>query len=197
VARKYGRLVAGRVLDVGCDTRRLKALCPGIDYVGIDVGGEPDVRIDLERAERLPFDDASFDCVVCTDVLEHLDALHRVFGELVRVARGRIIVSLPNCWNNLRSRLARGGGEIRYYGLPADPPDDRHKWFFNVDDVVAFMRAQEHRHPVRVAGCCANVRPGLANRARRLLYPGQRRYLNRYAHSVWTILERNAPPASA
>jgi hypothetical protein len=42
--RKY---VAGKVLDVGCDEAHLRTLVPGIEYTGIDVGGKPDLHVDL------------------------------------------------------------------------------------------------------------------------------------------------------
>ena len=102
--RKY---VAGKVLDVGCDEAHLRTLVPGIEYTGIDVGGKPDLRIDLEATERLPFDDRAFDSVLCSDVLEHLDNLHRVFGELARVTRRWLVISLPNNWTNARRPIER------------------------------------------------------------------------------------------
>ena len=63
-------------LDVGCDEALLKTLlAPDIKYTGIDVAGKPDIVLNLEKIERLPFDDSTFDCVICSDVLEHLDKL--------------------------------------------------------------------------------------------------------------------------
>ena len=84
-------------------TAALRDLLPRVRYTGIDLGGTPDITIDLERADRLPFDAAAFRCVVCSDVLEHLDNLHAVFGELLRVA-GRLPES---CEVDLRLRQRR------------------------------------------------------------------------------------------
>ena len=80
---------------------------------------DPDLVIDLEKIERLPFDDASFDAVLCSEVLEHLDNLHAMFGELTRVSRRWILISLPNCWTAARRPVQRGRGAIGHYGLPA------------------------------------------------------------------------------
>jgi SAM-dependent methyltransferase len=199
IARRFVSYLKGRVLDVGCDKAVLKSLVPGIDYVGVDVGGTPDLVVNLER-ERLPFPDASFDCVVCSDVLEHLDNLHAGFGELVRVARGRLIISLPNNWANARLPLARGRGKIGHYGLPPEPPKDRHKWFFSLSEAAAFVRAQPARHDVRVVDEFAveKPRPAPVRWLRRAAYPQEARYLDRYGHSYWAVLARGgADPVAA
>lgn len=64
---KYGRFLQGCILDVGCGDAYLKELVGG-EYIGIDITGEPDVIFNLDQG-KLPFNDNSFDCVVCTDVL--------------------------------------------------------------------------------------------------------------------------------
>ena len=195
VAQRYGDRLRGRVLDVGCDERALEAhVLETGSYMGIDIGGDPTRVVDLEAAETLPFEDGAFDFVVCTDVLEHIDAMHRVFDEMVRVTRsgGGLVVSLPNCWRAVRRRVPRGAGTPRFYGLPVEKPADRHKWFFNVDDVAAFFEGQARRQPVRVVEQFATVKPRnpLDRSLRTLLAGGRRRYLNRHAVGVWTLLEK-------
>jgi SAM-dependent methyltransferase len=184
----------GSVLDVGCDEGHLRGLVPGIRYTGVDVGGAPDVVVDLEAAERLPFADRAFDTVICSDVLEHLDNLHRVFGELVRVSRRWLVISLPNNWTNARRPIERGTGSFAFYGLPADKPVDRHKWFFGLTDALEFCYAQESRFPIRVVECFANEkhRPAWVVGLRRMRYPHRLRYLNRYAHTLWAVFQRTA-----
>lgn len=44
---------------------------------------------------KLQFPDASFDCVFCAEVLEHIPALEQACRELVRVARHEIVVGVP------------------------------------------------------------------------------------------------------
>jgi SAM-dependent methyltransferase len=44
---------------------------------------------------RLQFPDNAFDCVLCTEVLEHIPALQQACRELVRVARREIIIGVP------------------------------------------------------------------------------------------------------
>lgn len=188
---RFGKLLAGRVLDVGCDVRTLGRLRPDLDYLGIDAGGEPDLAVDLESGP-LPFADASFDVVVCSDVLEHLDNLHATFGELVRVARLRLIVSLPNCWAAARRPLHRGKGAIGHYGLPPEPPGDRHKWFFSLNEGQRFLETAAGHHALRIAEMRVSekVRPALVRWLRRLRHPRRERYLNLYAHTLWAVLEK-------
>lgn len=189
--RKY---LSGKVLDVGCDEAHLRRLVPGIQYTGIDLGGTPDVVLDLEAAERLPFGDRAFDAVLCSDVLEHLDNLHRVFAELVRVSGRWLVISLPNNWSNARRPIERGSGSFAHYGLPLDRPSDRHKWFFGLTEARDFFYGQEIRFPIRVVECFANEkrRPAWVVALRRMRYPDQLRYLNRYAHTLWAVFERGA-----
>lgn len=144
VWQKYQSVLNGRILDVGADECFLRDhLPPDAGYVGIGLSGNPDRRVDLEK-EKIPFNDNSFDCVLCLDVLEHTENIHEVFDELCRVSGRYVIVSLPNPWNTLFASLAsrgnRAGQPMKYYGLPPEKPSDRHKWFFSVTDAEGFIR---------------------------------------------------------
>ncbi len=196
VAERFRPYLATRVLDVGCDRAPLRGLVPGAGYVGLDLTPEADVRHDLDAAAPLPFLAAEFECVVCVEVLEHLDRLHDVFEELVRVARRYLLVSLPNCWALARQPIGRGHGTFSHYGLPVDPPLDRHRWFFSLADAERFFRERGARHGLRIVELHATEkpRPALVRAARRLRYPAQSRYLNRYAQTLWVVFEK--PPAA-
>jgi SAM-dependent methyltransferase len=196
IARRFAPYLKGKVLDVGCDKARLKQLVPGIDYFGVDVGGTPDRVVNLEK-EKLPFADGSFDCVVCSDVLEHLDNLHTNFSELTRVSRGHVILSLPNNWSNARQAIARGRGSFAHYGLPPDPPVDRHKWFFCLSEAEQFLKVQAARHGLGITEMFAIEKPRLkvVRWLRRIRYPAQMAYLNRYSHSLWAVCAK--PPAGS
>lgn len=152
VADKYKDILTGRILDVGADRCFLKDLLPGAEYTGIGMGGEPDIEVDLEAA-KVPFADNSYDCVLCLDVLEHLDSIHAVFDELARVSRRYVIISLPNPYRDFVGMLfGRAAPEVslKYYGLPHERQLDRHKWFFSNSQAEAFIRA-------RAAKCGLNV----------------------------------------
>ena len=77
---------------------------------------------------ELPFKDGAFDCVICSEVVEHVPADERVFSELERVLEpgGRLILGTPDYdrwrWRALEwlyGRLAPGGyadEHITHYG---------------------------------------------------------------------------------
>jgi SAM-dependent methyltransferase len=75
-----------RVLDVGCGVKPYFPFFEpyASEYVGVDVVENP--AADLQGAvESLPVEDASFDLVLCIQVLEHADDPARAVHELRRV----------------------------------------------------------------------------------------------------------------
>ncbi len=88
--------VAGlRVLDVGCGDRPYEDLLrSAAEIVGFDVRGNP--HADLHGSiDALPVEDASFDVVLCLQVLEHVPDPAKAVRELRRVVRpgGRVLLS--------------------------------------------------------------------------------------------------------
>jgi 2-polyprenyl-3-methyl-5-hydroxy-6-metoxy-1,4-benzoquinol methylase len=71
VLKKYSNFLEWSVLDVGCCEAYLKRHITG-EHVGVDIAGSPDIFVDLEKG-KMPIKDDSFDCVVCTDVLERIN----------------------------------------------------------------------------------------------------------------------------
>lgn len=191
VARRFAPWLEGSVLDVGCYDAPLRGLLGASRYFGIDIVGDPDLVVDLDRVTRLPFDDGAWDSVVCIEVLEHLDNLHLVFAELVRVSRGHVIVSLPNCWRDARRPIERGKGGFAHYGLPVERPVDRHKWFFGYTEARDFLVASARRSSLEIVEMFGTEqhRPLPLRWWRRLRYPGER-YLNRYAQTIWCVLRK-------
>lgn len=132
---KYHSILKNSILDVGADECHLKKYLPsGTKYIGVGLGGSPDIEVNLET-EKLPFEDNSFHCVMCLDVLEHLDNTHAMFDELCRVTSDYVIISLPNPYSNFIASLfgskKNRKQSFKYYGLPSEPMFDRHKWFFS------------------------------------------------------------------
>lgn len=130
----------GTLLDVGCRNSALREVLPRrkATYTGLDIAPPCDVAASVDRG--LPFGEAAFDVVVCLDVLEHTEDPHQGFVELCRVAGKELVVSLPNCYE-IRSRVGflLGSHPSGKYGLPPDPPGDRHRWIFPLGEAREFI----------------------------------------------------------
>jgi SAM-dependent methyltransferase len=85
-----------RVLDVGCGVKPYRPFFVDVasEYVGVDVVANPVAEL-LGPVEALPVADASFDVVLCTQVLEHADDPAQAVRELRRVTApgGRVLAS--------------------------------------------------------------------------------------------------------
>ena len=92
-SRTEGRV---RILDVGCGVKPYYPYFADVasEYVGVDVVENPAAEL-LGPVEALPVEDASFDLVLCTQVLEHCDDPSAAVRELRRVTRqgGRVLAS--------------------------------------------------------------------------------------------------------
>ena len=131
-----------RVLDLGCGEGRHSvgaAFARSIMVVGLDMN-----RLDLinanEKADeflgekhgvswtqgdalQLPFHDHAFDCVIISEVLEHLHDANTVLAEASRVVRpgGRVAVSVPRfvpewiCWHLSPDYHTVPGGHVRIF----------------------------------------------------------------------------------
>jgi 2-polyprenyl-3-methyl-5-hydroxy-6-metoxy-1,4-benzoquinol methylase len=105
----------GRVLDVGTGAGDLPSRLAAVGYraAACDCLPEAEWRhggtveyMQCDLAKGIPFADASFDHVVCLEVIEHLDDPPAFCRELRRVLRkgGRLLISTPNILS-LRSRV--------------------------------------------------------------------------------------------
>jgi SAM-dependent methyltransferase len=94
----------GGLLDVGCGEMPFRSCLPAdVAYTGIDVpqatafamrGSDAVIPFD---GQSIPFADASFDTVLCTEVLEHAAAPRELVGEIERVLKpgGTLIATVP------------------------------------------------------------------------------------------------------
>ena len=120
--KRMGLKPGDRVLDLGCGEGRhvISLACePGIEAIGIDLGfgdlstaksrmqdcadyrhRDSSFLISQANGLSLPFADASFDHVICSEVLEHIPDWEGVLAEISRVLKpsGSFAVSVPRKW---------------------------------------------------------------------------------------------------
>lgn len=134
-----------RVLDVGCGEGRhsweaCKTANCLVYALDIEVGGLDKARYMFQDMDKrgesrgrwilikgdtvsLPFKDATFDKIICSEVLEHIPDDQQSIRELVRVLKddGIIAISVPAylpeaiCWKLSRDYHDQPGGHIRIY----------------------------------------------------------------------------------
>jgi SAM-dependent methyltransferase len=120
--------VTGIALDIGEEeVRKTRKALLEMDATPVEAGGSrPDAGawgIVRGSGYVLPFADASFDCLIVSEVLEHLHEDDRALGELSRVLKpgGILAVSVPRegpealCWLLSKQYRTSPGGHVRIY----------------------------------------------------------------------------------
>ena len=106
----FGLKPGMRVLDVGCAkgflVKDLMLACPGLEAFGLDVSlyalmhSEKEIigRLHLGTAEKLPFPDNSFDCVLCLNTVHNFPRPRaiKVMQEIQRTSAGRAFVQVDS-----------------------------------------------------------------------------------------------------
>lgn len=137
---------SSKVIDVGCGAGRhaFEAYRRGADVIAFDrdeaelrsvetilramaENGEAPAAASAEAvvgdALRLPYPDQAFDCVIASEILEHVTQDDAAIAELIRVLKvgGTLAVSVPRwfpeqvCWLLSDEYHANPGGHIRIY----------------------------------------------------------------------------------
>jgi SAM-dependent methyltransferase len=93
------RYFNGRFLNAGCGNRDLG---PWLSGLGVKELTSYDIASDLPGAvigslDAMPFADGSFDTILCNAVLEHVERVEAVVGELARILRpgGHLVLAVP------------------------------------------------------------------------------------------------------
>lgn len=115
VEQALGRIPAGsRLLDAGAGEQQFKRFCAHLNYIaqdfgqydgvgdqsGLQMGSWDQSTLDIVcDITAIPEPDASFDAVLCTEVLEHLPEPVLAIKEFSRLLRagGQIIITAPFC----------------------------------------------------------------------------------------------------
>lgn len=148
------------VLDVGSDQGDLRELLNPQRYVGIDVSSKADLNLDLDKTDKLPFANGEFDLAFSSNLIEHLENVHLVIDEIIRVGKLSVITTpaaanWDTFWVLFRKKEHQGdrkefGKYFKYYGLPLEKPSDRHRWFFSYADIVELIKYRAEKQGKKV-----------------------------------------------
>jgi SAM-dependent methyltransferase len=143
---RLGIRTGANVIDVGCGAGRhaFEAYRRGADVIALD-RDEAELRVvatifeamaragEVPRSARaqtvvgdalsMPYPDESFDCVIASEILEHVSEDDAAIAELIRVLKvgGTLAVSVPRwfpervCWWLSDEYHANDGGHVRIY----------------------------------------------------------------------------------
>lgn len=93
---------SGVLLDVGCGNKPYRAWFSNVNaYIGTDVTVVGNSEVDVVSSSlHLPFASQSFDFVICTQVIEHVEEPSQVMLEINRVLKngGLLMLSAPMYW---------------------------------------------------------------------------------------------------
>jgi SAM-dependent methyltransferase len=97
---------SGRLLDVGCGASPYRHLVDDrrFEYTGVDI--QDAAKFGYERpnvvpydGKHLPFETASFDAILCTEVLEHVEQPAVLVGEMHRVLKPGAVALVTVPWS--------------------------------------------------------------------------------------------------
>jgi SAM-dependent methyltransferase len=137
---------SSKVIDVGCGAGRhaFEAYRRGADVVAFDrdeselrsvdtilramgeageAPAEASAKVVVGDALKLPYADETFDCVIASEILEHIPSDDAAIAELIRVLKvgGTLAVSVPRwlpervCWLLSDEYHSNEGGHVRIY----------------------------------------------------------------------------------
>ena len=120
-----------KVLDLGCGSGIFAEMAAklGADTIGVDISEIAVEKLNIKHknnknlsfkvsvAEKLPFKDATFDLIMCFEVLEHLRDPQKALNEIKRVIkpRGLVLISVPNWFGYDRLLAGKFCGPLLRY----------------------------------------------------------------------------------
>lgn len=134
--KKLASHLSGKLMDFGCGSKPYRSFFTVDEYIGVDFENEghphDNEQIDVfYDGQNLPFANNYFDCILCSEVFEHVYNLNHVVNEMNRVLKtdGKILITCPFVWNEheipfdyarytrfaLKDILEKNGFEILMY----------------------------------------------------------------------------------
>lgn len=144
------KLEPNSILDVGCgegftlNKLHNEHFCDKLE--GIDNSDEaikigkklfPDIKLNKADIYKLPYNKDSFDLVISTEVLEHLENPEKALSEILRVAKKYVLLSVPNEPFFMLSNFLRGKN---FKAFGNDPGHINH---WTVFSFIKFLKAKK------------------------------------------------------
>jgi len=191
----------GRALNMGGGGKRFlgKYLGEQWSVTELDITGDVDFKIDLDQIDQLPFEDAQFDLVCAFDVLEHIENIHSITEDMIRVSGKYVLMSLPNSLRDVMSIFKDKRVDIekrdvrgvysKYYGLPLTAPQDRHRWWLTIEDIAEYFLVMSKRKSFSVV-FFSTLQNSFPKRVLRMIL-GDRLFFNIFLPELWILLRRS------
>ena len=195
LAKYHRSFLVGKVIDIGSRSSELLERLTQVKASLVDKHNKDLPDWDWEK-DNVPAADSSYDTVICYDTLEHIDIFHEGFTDILRLSKNNVLISLPNNWKKALNEFIKGRGRWESYGIPPEAPHDRHKWFFNTEDIEDFIyyNAAEERGNYEVVDVKYNI-PKTIFRIK-LLYPilqlllPEHHFKNLFVETVFVVLKK-------
>jgi SAM-dependent methyltransferase len=144
------RHAVGEVLDVGCGNGGYvlhfadRLNIRGVDYRSFDAWKARPELFEVCDAQALRLPNASVDTILCFETLEHLPDPEKALRDYFRVARTRLILTVPNC--SLTPGMRQSGIIYNHW------IDRTHVNFWDLDSIAALIAKAgftvRHREPI-------------------------------------------------
>ena len=154
-----------RILDAGCGSQRYRSHCDHLDYAGQDFGEySADAKKMMGGGDTpnptaypygvldyvsdiwdIPAEDATFDAVLCTEVLEHVPYPIASVRELARVLKpgGLLILTVPsNCLRHMDPYFFTSGFSDRWFERVLPEVGFEEPFIESVGDYYSWMKVE-------------------------------------------------------
>lgn len=143
-----------KILEIGCGIGTIVSELTGRghDIFGTDISNRAidyglkkyvDIRLEVQAAEVLPYDNESFDVVLSFDLLEHIAKVDRHISEVSRVLRqgGYYLLQTPNKYSNIAfETLSKKSLQWRRYHPSLHTPGQLKRRFGKHGFTVEFVK---------------------------------------------------------
>ncbi len=100
-----GKHIYGKTLDIGCGSKPYEKCFHSKEYIGLEIDttiNKAIKKVDVfYDGKKIPFENQSFDSVVCFQVLEHVFEPDEFLSEVNRILKpnGKFLITVPFVWD--------------------------------------------------------------------------------------------------